>query len=50
MMVDCSGNGLRYSDTNVCECFICFSDANCATFDENCTIGDGPGNPLVFQE
>ena len=50
-MEPCNWNGFFYPDEALCECMQCFNPAdNCSTTLDDCVIGDGAGNPKMYQE
>ncbi|KNC51326.1 alliin lyase [Thecamonas trahens ATCC 50062] len=47
---ECSGQGVLYADVGVCECFDCFSGANCSKVDAGgCVVNAVGGSPLMYQ-
>jgi hypothetical protein len=48
LAADCNGNGHRFSDTNQCECYQCYSGSQCEQVIPSCTIQVISGNPEVY--
>eukprot|EP01084_Bolivina_argentea_P020042 37312_1 len=47
---ECNGNGHKYSDINICECYQCYGGEKCEEAIINCTISAGSGQPFLFVE
>eukprot|EP01084_Bolivina_argentea_P100042 179715_1 len=50
IQTNCNGNGKKYDDINICECYQCYSGNDCEEEIEDCIISAGSGQPFLFQE
>eukprot|EP01084_Bolivina_argentea_P020040 37310_1 len=47
---NCNGNGMKYDDINICECYQCYEGEECEQEIEDCIINAGSGQPFLMVE
>eukprot|EP01083_Nonionella_stella_P039481 107364_1 len=47
---ECSGHGRKYNDLHQCECYECYSGANCEVPETDCMLSAASGQPFLLSE